>query len=397
LLPYVAASTVWLAFTRLGALGAALALADAFVVVIERRDTLQAPVSQRIVAILRQTSPRIGGWRFPAAPFALGAALFLLALPPVNAISWDSPALIASVLVTLALDAYVRGHPMLAGVAVALACGFSLIPLALVAAFLLRSAWRAAASTLLFACAVAAVPLLVFPAHIYGEAAAALRFEQTVYTSSDHNISLQGAFSTSIFALGHMGTRTIIEANRAGTLVTLALLAVSVGTFVVVAILRRGAVTKGMIPHGNNVIWLGFAAALSAAILALPLVWSDNSVFALIALLLVGTYPFLRERNAKGKTRIAGRLGDAAILVAATLAFLLQVSALPFNLDVTDPRLLDPHVFLYLARPIAAIIVWAVALGALLVSHIVLFGRARRDARASATQVVEVFEKAAPA
>ncbi|HLJ80843.1 MAG TPA: glycosyltransferase 87 family protein, partial [Ktedonobacterales bacterium] len=198
LLPYAAASVFWLAITRLCALGAALALADAFSVVAARRDAAQGLTSRRVLAVLRQTSPQIGAWRFPAAPFALGAALLLLALPPLDAISWDSLSLVAILLVALALDAFVRGHPLLAGFAVALASGFSFLPLVLVACFLIRGAWKAAASAIFFALAVAAAPLLLFPARSYGDLAAALRFAQGVYGSSDHNVSLLGAASTAI-------------------------------------------------------------------------------------------------------------------------------------------------------------------------------------------------------
>lgn len=382
LLPYATASVFWLAITRLCTLGAALALADAFAVVIARREESQAPKSGRTLTVLRQTSPRIGAWRFPAAPFALGAALLLLALPPLDAISWDSLSLVAILLVAVALDAFVRGHPLLAGFAVALASGFSFLPLVLVACFLIRGAWKAAVSAIFFTLAVAAAPLLFFPARSYGDLAAALRFAQGVYGSSDHNASLLGAASTAIVTFGHMGTRTFIQASKAGTLLTLAVAVVTLVAFVLLPLLRRRFARTEAAPDGHDVIWLSFAAALSTPALALPLVWPDDSSFALVAVLLVGAYPFMRSRSAK----VERRMGDAALLLAAVVALILFISVLPFGLDTTDLQLLDRREALYLARPAATAIIWAAALGALLVPYVRLLWRIRRPARVAVPQ-----------
>lgn len=377
LLPFTAASFVWVIITRLCVLGAALAIGDAFFVMIARRDMAQdmakAPSAGRLLAVLRYTSFSIGTWRFPTAPFALCSALLLLALPPSDAVSWDSPALIAVLFVAVALDAYVRGHLVLAALAIALASGFSFLPLVLVVCLLVRGAWSATIAVLLFAGAVATAPLMFLPARAYGDLAAALRLAQATYGSSDHNVSLLGAASTLIYALGHMGTQTFIQASKASTLLSVVLIAITLIALLVFAVMQRISVHSGRLPDGDQSTWLIFAVALSATTLALPLVWPDDSLFALIAMLLVGfcspVIPVVRHRDDEryGKYQ---RVAGTALLVLAIMAFILYLSVLPFHLDSTDLQLLDRREFLDLARPVASVLIWASALGALFVPYV---------------------------
>lgn len=384
LVPFPAASVVWLALTRLCMLGAALAISDAANVVIARRSMVEASSSARLLAALRRTSLQIGGWQIPAALASLCSLLFLFALPPLDTLSWNSLAPVAVLFVAVALDAYVRGRRALAALAVALASGFSFLPLVLVVCVFLRGTWKAAIAALLFAAAVAAAPLLLLPVRTYSDLANALRFAQAAYGSSDHNISLSGAASTSISALGHFGTRTFILAGEAGALVSFALIAVTLAALLLLPIVRRDVAKTGALPGGDDSTWLIFAVALSASVLALPLVWPDDSAFALIAVLLVGMYPFIRTHNHAHNTNADQHIGDAALFVLAVTALILYMIVPTLRLDSTGLRLLDYREFLYLAQPLASLITWAAALGALFAPYPRLPWLARRTLHATA-------------
>lgn len=362
LLPYAVAKVIWLVIARLCVLATALLLADAFTVSVERQPVSESATGWRWRSILRDTALRVGPRRFPAAPFALCATLLALTLPPLDAAYWDSVSIVALMLLALALDAYVRQHPLVAGGAVALAGGFSFIALVVLACFLVRGAWKAAGATLLFASAVMALPLVFFPARDYADLLVALRFDQTVYMASQHNSAIIGATANAIEVLGHMGSQTYMQAVRLGSLLALALAVLTVGALMLVPALRAWLAHTGDLPSDSEVTWPCIALALSATVLALPLTWPGDIAFSLLALLLVGAYPFLRQP--RGTT--VERIGDGIVLLALALALILQVSALFSGLDMTDLPLRHPLLILYLARPAAGLIVWLLAVWVLL-------------------------------
>lgn len=372
-IPFPLANVLWLGITRLCALGAALAVSDAVYIVIARRSMVETSSSRRLLAVLRMTSLRIGRWRSPAGLVPLCSLVLLLALSPLDAISWDSLALVAVLFVALALDAYIRGHQILAALAIAVASGFSFFPLMLVVCFFFRGTWKVTIAALLFAAAVAAAPLLILPARTYSDLASALRMVQAAYGSSDHNISLSGATSIAVSSLGHMGTHTFTWASDLGTPLSLVLIAATLIAVLISPAVRRSATKAEKLPGDYDSIWLIFAIALSAAVLALPMVWPADSAFALFAMLLVGMYPFIRSLNrshntsnsSAGQQQHVSDIHAAVLFLLAATALILYLTALMLRLDSTDLRLLDHREFLFVARPAASVITWAAALRAL--------------------------------
>ena len=380
LLPYTTASVIWLALVRLCVLGTAFLLADACTLAVEGRAASEWTAGNRWRSGLRSTALRVGKHRFPAAPFAIFAALLALGLPSLDTVYWGQMALIAVLLVALALNATLRQRPYVAGVSIALASGFSFLPLVLLGVFIARSAWKAAGALILFAGAVAALPLIFFPVREYTDLLAASRFHQSVYVASGHNVSLIGAVTNLIEYLGHMGTRTFMQAERLGGLLALALSGIVVGVLALAAVLRAWLSRREEPSGADGVTWVCAAFTLSAAVLATPLVWPSDSAFSLVATLLIGSYAVIRL----GDEKAGWRVGLVLVLGMALVALLLQVSAVLFGLDRATLPLQDARQIVYLALPAAALVTWVVACGALLLPYCRIVWRRLRPATASA-------------
>lgn len=370
-LSFATASTIWIVVSHLCAIGAALLLADAFSVALERgvhpRAAGAGDLPATIRALLRATNIKLGPWSFPTLPFAAASAVLLCAWPAWDTYYWGQINFVIVFLLVLALHAYLHDRPVLAGAALALAGALKLTPLFLVAFFVLRGAWKAVASALGLTGLLAALPLLVFPAHNYVTLFIELRVLDGMFVLGNHNESFIAAFPHLAAALGHTNGHAAATAELLGEVVAGALV---VGTLAVVLLLsasqRWPAVSRGAPLDPTAVSWLGFVAVLAAYVLVTPLVWSHYYIVALPAALMLAVYPILRPRVADA-AGAAWDGGDTALVSAAVAALVVLMYELPLGAD--RGLVANPSTFalvLLTLRPLGVLAVWGAAMYAAL-------------------------------
>jgi glycosyl transferase family 87 len=358
-LPYELARGVWLTLLYLAVLGAAVCLAHALAVVLERRPPGSLPP-----ALTAPVVP-LGRLRVPALPFALAAGMLLLALPLADTATGGQPTIVSVFLLALALDLAVYGREVAAGVALALASvlpmvvvGAVPIPIAALLALyaLLLGARALAAAGLLGALVVVVAPLAAVPGASYARLAAARSLLTGTFGASAQNTSLHGLVAHLLVISEHTGTPTFQQGIRVVVMLRAGLLALTLVALLAPAVMVWRARASRRARHG--LLAPALAGLLATYAVAAPLVWPwESSVISFAGLLLVGwaaPWGFAGGRGVAWATGGVAALG----LVLVGLAGLLHVD----GLDLPQGQ---PAYALALLRPAGALLIWLATLVAL--------------------------------
>ncbi|HEX8728526.1 MAG TPA: glycosyltransferase family 87 protein [Ktedonobacterales bacterium] len=388
LLPFDAAHGVWLALIMLCTLATAFFLARAVAALAQHMATAdESAGATPFAAFLANTTVRLGGVEFPAALFAAFAGL-LLVLPALDARYWGQAQVVALVLIALALDAHLRRRPLVAGIALGLASGFSFAALAVLLCFVPRGAWKLLTAAVASAVVVAIAPLLLVSLSGYRALFTATRFLSGVYATSTFNNSLRGLAANTLVVTFHTGATSFLSAEKAATWGGYAVVALTV---IVLALSALHYIVRRSV-WSERGMWVGIAAVLAAWVLAVPVSWPFDAFLVAPAALMLGSIPLI-ERRADTRS-----LANGLVLAAAALAMLLLIVPTALGIDGQEIAQGTPGRWLYLLRPIAALLVWAGALFALVAPHVapvlarVLRRRPRARGERSATTATAAAE-----
>lgn len=363
-LPYELARGIWLALLYLAVLGAAVCLAHALAATLQRR-----PQGSRPPAL---TAPvvSLGRLRFPALPFAIVAALLLLALPTPDAPSGGQPILLSVFLVALALDLAAHGREVVAGVALALASvlpvavvgGLPIPVAALLAVYALLLGARALAATgLVGSLVVVLLPVVVVPGASYARLAAARDLLTSAFGASAQNTSLEGLVAHLLVITEHTGTLTFLQGIRLVAILRAGLLALTLVVLLAPAVMAWRA--RASERERRDLLAVGLAALLAAYAVAAPLVWPwEASIVPLAGLLLLGWVGLEGLDGRRTAARVVGGAVGLGLLLTA-LAGLLRVD----SLDLPQGQ---AAYALALLRPAGALLIWLAALLVLLMTAV---------------------------
>ncbi|WIG58571.1 MAG: hypothetical protein OJF49_001317 [Ktedonobacterales bacterium] len=389
LLPFDAAHGVWLALIVLCTLATAFFLARAVAALAQH--VAQADNSagaSPFATFLANTSVLLGRVEFPAALFAVFAGVLLLALPLLDAVYWGQAQVIALFLIAVALDAHLRRRSLLAGIALGLASGFSFAALAVLLCFVPRGAWKLLTAAVASAVVVAVAPLPLVSLSGYRALFTETRFLSGVYATSTFNNSLRGLSANALVVTFHTGAKSFLSAEKVATWGVYAVVALTV---IVLALSALHYVARRSV-WSERGMWVGIAAVLAAWVLAVPVSWPFDAFLVAPAALMLGSIPLIERRTG------ARSFADGLVLSAAALALLLLIVPTALGIDGQEIAQGTPGRWLYLLRPIAALLVWAGALFALVAPHIapvlarVLRRRPRARGERSATTATAAAE-----
>lgn len=339
-LPATMASNLWALASHACAIGSAFLLADTFAHVVHRKRQETSGHCPRglenLHTILQGTSITLGKWRIATLPTAVSLAAMLFAFPVEDTYYFGQVNLLVLFCLVLALHAHVHDRPVLAGFAVAVAGGLKLTPLFALAFFLARGSWKAVAAGLAFSVLFAAVPLVTMSPGIYGDFFTALRTFDATFVSIPHNESFVGMLSHAVGLVTHGDVHAISLAQRAAQVIGVALAAIGVGGLAV-ASYRRSELRWGRSSFRTRSLdldWLGFALVITAYLLTTPLVWSHYYVVALPAVLMLVTYPLLRDRQTDRDWMSL----DTLTVLCGTVTLAIIGAKLPLNADHGDSQ-----------------------------------------------------------
>jgi hypothetical protein len=296
--------------------------------------------------------------------YAFAVAIFVtLTFDPAGFALWQGQAsMLILFLVLLAPWLERRGHPVLAGVALALATLVKILPAVLLLYYALRARWRVVlgaagglvALTALMVAVVGVPGVLAMnqiPANGVGDS---LRFQNEALARVPLWLAVEfgGAPSALTTALGYGLIALVGLAFVAGTLL----------------VLRRdqqtSVVAPGMRADAEAQHLLGYAWALCTMILISPISWEHHIIWLLPAILICLGYAarglVSGARDADGRLKL-----ELFVVIAVIAAYVLNVRDLPFGYDTLNTLSPGPFIlghpvrpFFMLLRPIGALLAW---------------------------------------